>query len=103
MTPGDCTSTRLAHAPASVAPATYNYSYTFGSGVNPNWALGSTVRMQLNFVDLAGVSHTADRTVTLDQDWSRSVNFSASYCYYSNYCVSYTSTGQEFVGQIRWR
>lgn len=85
----------------------WNYDSMYGNGASYGWTAGSSVRLQVDFVDSNGSSHTADHAATL-QDYSQYVNYSqpevcyADYYYGGSYCYSNSSSGQYFAGGVSW-
>jgi hypothetical protein len=47
-----------------------NNQHRYGNGTSLGWTIGTNVRLKLTFVDESGNSHTADKAVTLDQNYT---------------------------------
>jgi len=85
---------------------TTNDNDVTGWGARYGLSAGSVVRVELTFVDAAGVSHIVDRGVTLD-DHSAAENYDLSTCFayfdrLGQVCQRRTSVGTVWSGVTSW-
>lgn len=78
----------------------WNNHETYGNGISSTWTPNTQIQVKVNFLDDSAVSHTADRSVTL-QDVSHEVNYFSDWHGWYSY-QRWQSSGRRYRGRITW-